>query len=154
VHSGQSTGDDVEMDHDGGMEGSVSSAKQIESNSGPNETSDGPTKNRASDHHAGDDEMSTTQPDTLTAEQKIAVKQFFAFKSDGSLDGYEANLQSTFSAEHGDSIRLYVEGIRALGQLTAPEGHQALDLLFHDFAHRLVAIEAKKEAGRRQDYLL
>lgn len=141
------------MEDDGGVQGSAQSGGENEHSGQANGTSDAATENHASDDPARDD-STVTQPNTMILEQQTALEQFFAFKSDGSLEKYEEILTSAFSAGHGDSIELYVQGIEGLAPLSTAEGYQALDKLFHEFCHRLVAIEAKKEAGRRQDHLL
>jgi hypothetical protein len=141
------------MEDDGGVQGSAQSGEENEHNGQANGTSDAATENRASDDPARDN-STVTQPNNMSPEQQTALEQFFAFKSHGSLEKYEEILTSAFSAEHGDSIQLYIQGIKGLFPLSPAEGSQVLDKLFHDFCHRLVAIEAKKEAGRRQDHLL
>ncbi|KAG2352998.1 hypothetical protein BDR07DRAFT_1383652 [Suillus spraguei] len=86
----------------------------------------------------------------LTPEQSIAVQQFSEYRNGFSLVNYAATLKAHYSAEHTASINDYIAAIEALG----PSPGNNLEVLFHRFIHRVIAIEARKAAERRQEDLL
>lgn len=89
-------------------------------------------------------------PNPRAPAQRLAEDQFQDYLRHQSLDTYAAAMKEHFSQEHTASIWDYVEGIKALG----PSPGDGLHTLFHDFVQRIGAIEARKEAGRRQEDLL
>ncbi|KAG2029990.1 hypothetical protein BDR03DRAFT_987380 [Suillus americanus] len=86
-----------------------------------------------------------------TPEEELASDQFSDYLEHLSLDRYAAEMTEHLSAEHAVSIKDYIEAIKALGPSPPEDG---LDKLFEKFLHRIVAIEARKEAGRTGNVLL
>ncbi|KAG2028767.1 hypothetical protein BDR03DRAFT_1019367 [Suillus americanus] len=86
-----------------------------------------------------------------TPEEELASNQFSDYLEHLSLDRYAAEMIEHMSAEHAVSIKDYIEAIKALGPSPPKDG---LDKLFEKFLHRIVAIEARKEAGQTGNVLL
>ncbi|KAG2354624.1 hypothetical protein BDR07DRAFT_1382100 [Suillus spraguei] len=151
--TGQST-DDIGMEDDDAMPGS--SGEQAQLNSQAYRTSQEAHTNHLSEIQATF-RMALNQDEIVIPLQRVAIDQLVEYTTHCSLERYAAKMKSDFSPEHAESVQTYLDVLEDLQVMGPPIDSEAFDDLrsvFREFVTRLVSIEARKEAERRQKDLL